>query len=208
MSHTDAQSLGGAPAGTIGTAPNTRGSEIPHEIASAPRLVDRAFSFVDLCGFTRFTSDHGEQAAVDALQSFRALTRAIAMRRGVLVNKWLGDGALFVSPRVGATVAATAELVARQQRRPLALRAGMAHGQVLIIDGDDYVGRPANLAARLCQHAAPGELLALALESDALPDWTRVVSTRRLTIRGVGQVPQVQQIGLASGVELPPLTGT
>ena len=201
-------SYGGAPAGMAGTAPASKGTERPHEIAAAPQLVDRSFSFVDLCGFTRFTTEQGEQAAIDALQAFRALAREIAIRRGVLINKWLGDGALFVSRRTDATVAATAELLARHGNQPLAIRAGIAHGKVLIIDGDDYVGRPANLAARLCQAAAPGELLAINLSSDVLPVWTRVTSTRSITVRGVGHLPGVQLLELASGVVLPPLTRT
>jgi class 3 adenylate cyclase len=207
VTHTDQDPIHGARSGTVGTAPASQGIEIPHELASTPRLVDRSFSFVDLCGFTHFTSERGEQAAVDELQAFRALIRAIAMRRGVLVNKWLGDGALFVSAHIGATVAATAELIARHQDQPLPIRAGIAHGQVLIIDGDDYVGRPANLAARLCELAGPGEVLAANLASNALPAWTRVVGTRHVSIRGIGPVPHVQEIALTSDVELPPLTG-
>ncbi len=42
----------------------------------------------------------------------------------------------------------------------LGLRAGLASGPVLMIDGEDYLGHPVNLAARLCDLAKPGEVLA------------------------------------------------
>ena len=44
--------------------------------------------------------------------------------------------------------------------KSLGLRAGLASGPVLLIDGEDYLGHPVNLAARLCDLAKPGEVLA------------------------------------------------
>src|SRR5207244_10836474 len=87
---------------------------------------------------------------------FRALTRELATRRGVRVAKWLGDGAMLVGVEVGPTIAAAAELIARYEGHRLALRGGLAHGRVLIFDGDDSIGRPTNPAARLCPAARPG----------------------------------------------------
>ena len=203
---TNNRSNDGAPAGVVGTAPRSQGTEHPHELADAPPLVTRSFSFLDLCGFTRFTAKHGENAALQTLLTFRALTRDIAIRRGVLINKWLGDGVLLVGDELGQAIAASTELLARHQPHDLALRAGVAYGEVLIIDGDDYVGRPTNFAARLCQAAQPGELLAVNVAADALPPWVQVLGTRSLTLRGVGHLPQVQQLGLTPNVSLPPLT--
>lgn len=193
----------GARTGMVGTAPPSQGTEHPHENAGAPPLLSRSFAFLDLCGFTRFTADHGEKAALQTLLTFRALTRDVAIRRGVLINKWLGDGVLLVGTELGPTLAASAELLARHRHQELALRAGIAHGHVLIIDGDDFVGRPINLAARLCQAAQAGEFLALNLSADALPPWTQVLGTRSLTLRGIGRVRRVQQIGLASDFAFP-----
>ena len=42
----------------------------------------------------------------------------------------------------------------------LKLRAGLASGPVLMIDGEDHLGHAVNLAARLCELADPGEVLA------------------------------------------------
>src|SRR3974390_505329 len=123
----------------VGTAPRSRGIEEPREVAASIALVDRAFAFVDLCGFTRYIAANGEHAAIDALTRFRSLTRGIAVRRGVLVAKWLGDGAMIVGLEVGPTVATAAELIGRYDGSTLALRGGFAHGQALIVDGDDYI---------------------------------------------------------------------
>jgi len=42
----------------------------------------------------------------------------------------------------------------------LSMRAGLASGAVLMVDGEDRIGRAVNLAARLCLLADPGEVLA------------------------------------------------
>ena len=98
-----------AGSGAVGTARATRGVEEPREVAETIALVDRAFAFVDLCGFTEFIAAHGEHAAIDTLSEFRSLARDISVGRGVMVTKWLGDGAMIVGADVGPTVATAAE---------------------------------------------------------------------------------------------------
>jgi len=128
--------------GAVGTAPTVSGTEQPREARRrdpARRARVRVHGSV---GFTRFIATNGEHAAIEALTAFRALTRELATRRGVRVAKWLGDGAMLVGVEVGPTIAAAAELIARYEGHRLALRGGIAHGHVLIFDGDDYIGRP------------------------------------------------------------------
>lgn len=179
------------------------GTEDPRELAATIPLVERAFVFVDLCGFTAFMAAHGEHSAIDALGDFRSLTREVGTRRGVRAAKWLGDGAMLVGVDVGPTIAAGAELIGRYRGHTLALRGGIAHGSVLLFDGDDYIGRPANLAARLCQAARPGEFLAVGYAPEVLPPWIDVVGTRDITLRGLGRIRRVQCLALTSGLELP-----
>ncbi len=195
----------GAGAGAVGTAPVARGIEEPREIAETIALVERAFAFVDLCGFTHFIASKGEHAAIDALTRFRSLARDIAVRRGVLVAKWLGDGAMIVGLDVGPTMATAAELIGRYDGSTLALRGGFAHGQVLIMDGDDYIGRPTNLAARLCQTARPEELLAVGYDTSMLPPWITVLGVRGVTLPGLGRIRRAQRLALIPGLELPDL---
>ena len=197
---------GSARSGAVGTAPPSRGIEAPWEIAETIALVDRAFAFVDLCGFTHFMATNGEHAAIDTLTRFRALTRDIAVRRGVLVAKWLGDGAMIVGVEVGPTLATAAELIGRYDGSTLALRGGFAHGQALIMDGDDYIGRPTNLASRLCQAAHPEELLAVGYPAASLPTWIRVLGIRSVTLPGLGRIRGAQRLGLVPGLELPDLS--
>jgi class 3 adenylate cyclase len=197
---------GSAPSGAVGTAPPSRGIEAPREIAETIGMVDRAFAFVDLCGFTRFIATNGEHAAIDTLTRFRSLARDISVRRGVLVAKWLGDGAMIVGVEVGPTLATAAELIGRYDGSTLAVRGGFAHGQALIMDGDDYIGRPTNLAARLCQAARPEELLAVGYPAETLPTWIKVLGVRSVTLPGLGRVRRAQRLGLVPDLELPSLS--
>ncbi|HZN13047.1 MAG TPA: adenylate/guanylate cyclase domain-containing protein [Acidimicrobiales bacterium] len=125
--------------------------------------VERTFAFVDLCGFTAFTEAEGDKRAVEVLADFRSCMRQVASDNGVRVAKWLGDGAMFVAVDEGRTLVEAVLEVERQldaMQAPLALRAGMARGPVILFEGDDYIGTAVNLAARLCDIAAPHEVLA------------------------------------------------
>ena len=196
--------LGTAAPGTVGTAPAVHGAEPPQELAETIEPLERAFAFVDLCGFTKFIATHGEHAAVDAIARFRSLVRELGMRRGVRVAKWLGDGAMLIGVEVPPTIATAVEIIGRYDGRTLGLRGGVAHGKVLMIDGDDYIGRPTNLAARLCQAAQPGELLAVGYSATTLPAWVKVLGTRRVNLPGLGRMG-VQRLGLVPDLELPTL---
>ena len=193
-----------APPGAVGTAPAVRGVEAPEVIAETIVPLDRAFAFVDLCGFTKFIATHGEHAAIETITGFRTLVRELAVRRGVRVAKWLGDGAMIIGVDVSPTIATAAEVIGRYDGRTLGLRGGVAHGPVLMIDGDDYIGRPTNLAARLCQVAKPGELLAAGYGADTLPPWVTVLGNRRVTLPGLGKMA-VQRLGLVPDLDLPTL---
>jgi len=185
-----------------GTALERTGMQDPRDVADFVPLVDRSFAFVDLCGFTIHTANHGEHAAIEILVMFRAVVREIAARRGVVIAKWLGDGVMLVGTDPGPTISAAGEVVARLDGQPLAVRAGTAHGGVLLFEGDDYIGRPVNLAARFCQAAQPGELLAVGYPLEELPVWMRVLGTRRVRLPGLGVIRHVQRLGLIPGVDL------
>lgn len=195
-----------APAGRTGrsrTAIENTGMESPRALAAAMPLVERAFVFVDLCGFTEFMATNGEHAAVEALTELRALTRDIAVRRGVRIAKWLGDGAMLIGTETGPAISAAVELIARYDGHTLALRGGVADGWAILFDGDDYIGRPVNFSARLCQAARPGELLGVGYPPSEFPTWVRELGTRDLKLRGLGRFRRVQRLGIAPGTELP-----
>ena len=125
--------------------------------------VQRTFAFVDLCGFTRFTEDHGDEAAVQVLAQLRMTLRAAAERRGVRVTKWLGDGAMLSGIDARAVVACVLEVRdSVAVLAPLPLRGGIAGGEAIMFEGDDYVGAVVNVAARLAGRAKPNQILATA----------------------------------------------
>ena len=50
----------------------------PRDIGDDVPLVDRAFAFIDLCGFTLYTATYGEHAAIAVLVMFRTTVREIS----------------------------------------------------------------------------------------------------------------------------------
>ena len=73
--------------------------------------------------------------------------------------KHLGDGVLLTFPAPEAAVLAGLELVdAREQ--PLRLRVGLHVGEVLVTRQQDLVGHVVNVAARVTDLAAGGEVVA------------------------------------------------
>ncbi len=165
-----------------------------------PLAVDRAFAFVDICGFTSYCDRNGEAAAVEVLGRFRSMTRHVVGQRGVRVSKWLGDGVMLVGTDVGPLVAACVELVSRFRATGLDTHAGIAAGDVLLFEGDDYVGRTVNLAARLSEAAGPGEILAADPISE-LPSWIEHRGTIAVHVAGMGRVDGVHRLGSHPDVE-------
>jgi adenylate cyclase len=147
----------------------TYADDIDGRGAETDALVRRNFAFIDLCGFTTLTDEQGVGQAVAALSTFRAVVRERAGWRGVRIAKWLGDGAMLVStePRPLLDAVARMETALDARGCALPLRAGLAAGRVILFEGDDYVGRPVNLAARLCDEAQPHQLLVTASLFDA-----------------------------------------
>lgn len=193
--------------GDVGFLPATgAGTERPEFLPPTGGAVEleRSFGFVDICGFTALTERQGPRRAVRALEVFRSLVKEIAGRRGVRVAKWLGDGAMIVGVTPGPTVATMAELVGRFESFDIDLRAGVATGVALLFDGDDYIGRPVNLAARLCDEAGPGELLAHPSALEGVPEWVEVGARRIITVRGVGTIDGVCPLRPAADVQFPP----
>ena len=60
---------------------------------------------------------------------------------------------------------------------PLQVRAGLARGPVIMFEGDDYIGRATNVASRLCDAAAPGQVLATREVVSHVPRWVAVTET-------------------------------
>lgn len=151
---------------------------------------------MDLCGFTSFTDVHGDEDAVAVLSSFRSAVREVASRRGVRLAKWLGDGAMFVSIPKRDLVETVLEIEHRVDLgdSPLALRCGLAAGPVILFEGDDYIGSPVNLAARLCDLSDGHEILATTDFEDYLPPWAEVSAIGPMIVSGFSHAVPVLRV--------------
>jgi len=154
---------------------------------------------LDLSGFTALTELEGDERAVGVLSAFRSLVRDICSRRGVRVDKWLGDGAMLVGVETTPLVATSLELqvAVKTATQPISIRCGMAAGDVILLEGDDYIGHCVNVAARLCDLAQGGEVLAGPGIVEGLPSWAEVQAEDDIAIRGLEHPLHVARLGLA-----------
>jgi len=176
-------------------AKQNSGLEAPDELpdGDAHLNVERTFVFADLSGFTQYTRENGPHEAVKLLGEFRRITRNVAAKRGVRVAKWLGDGVMIVSVDPTAAVAFGAHLIHHFSRTDLQVRVGLSSGIALLFEGDDYIGEPVNLAAKLCAAAKPDEILG-ACELDHLPEWVEAENAVEVTIKGVGLIGDIHRL--------------
>ena len=79
----------------------------------------------------------------------------------VRVHVWLGEAAILVSTEVEPVIEAAIAIDTSydHQAHAVNVQGGLACGDVLMLEGSDYVGEAVDLATRLAAAAAPGELL-------------------------------------------------
>jgi adenylate cyclase len=130
----------------------------------APRpSVEGTIVFTDLVGFTEFTATRGD---AEALQLLAIQDRVVhsALPGNARIVKELGDGLLlwFPDPVVAVRTALALQdgLDAESSATglPLWIRVGMHHGTALQ-RGADLIGHDVNVAARIVDVAAPGDVL-------------------------------------------------
>ena len=119
----------------------------------------------DLVGSTDLRMRLGEDRAEAARRAHDRTLSEVAERSGGTVVKGLGDGLLVRFPgaaeAVGAAVAMQQgiESLGRREQLDLAIRVGLSAGDVTLEDGDCF-GTPVIEAARLCDAADGGQILA------------------------------------------------
>ena len=119
-----------------------------------------AIVFVDLSSFTRFTRERGDDSAVVAATSLQRRADATATRHGGRLVKLLGDGAMQQLPHPTVGVEAALELVETMHGEgALSSHAGVHAGPVIERDLDVF-GQTVNMASRIAEVAASGEVLA------------------------------------------------
>jgi len=133
--------------------------------------------FTDIVGFTQQTDEHGDDVALTLLERQEALVRR-ALPTGGRVVKELGDGLLLwfedacdaITTMLGLQRAFEDE---SEDDLPMWVRIGMHFGCPRA-RGDDIVGRDVNLASRITDLAAPGEVLCSEATADEAGDLTGV----------------------------------
>jgi adenylate cyclase len=171
---------------------------VADEMVDRSNRVTRAFGFIDLSGFTHYTDSEGDDRAVEVLRLFREAVRDAASSRGVRIAKWLGDGAMLVGVETEPLVEAVVDIESRiASGSPLPLRAGICAGAVILFEGDDYIGNAVNIAARLCDEAAPREVLAVADAVGSLTGGTVAEPAGDRRIRGVEEPVTVVRLTAA-----------
>lgn len=141
--------------------------------------------FTDLEGFTHYTAEHGDDAAIELLGEHHRLSGPIIRSRGGHIVKRLGDGLLLSFPLPEAAVLAALELLDTAPA-PLRLRAGLHVGQA-VVTRDDVIGHVVNVAARITEHARGGRALASVDVRDAAGEVPGVQfgRARRARLKGV-----------------------
>jgi len=169
-----AQSLGSvgvggleALAAVLGSRSATDGEPWPEEIC---------IGFTDIVGFTGYTEEHGDEAALALLKRHGRLVEPAVRRHGGTVVKRMGDGLFLRFPSATAAVAAMGEALDAlaadaidNPEAPIRIRAGFDVGRPIKV-GNDLVGAGVNLAARLADAADGGEVLVTAAARDRIGD--------------------------------------
>ncbi|MFZ1178470.1 MAG: adenylate/guanylate cyclase domain-containing protein [Mycobacterium sp.] len=153
-------------------------------IQDTSAAVTCGIGFADLSSFTALTQSLTPAQLSELLTEFGATVADVVHADGGRVVKFIGDAVMWVSSSPERLVTAAVHLVdhPRAREAELRVRAGLAYGTVLAINGD-YFGNPVNLAARLVAAAAPGQILAASELRDKLPDWP-AVAHGPLTLKG------------------------
>ncbi len=140
--------------------------------------------FADLSGFTALTQTLTPAQLSNLLNEFAGTVSDVVHADGGRIVKFIGDEVMWVSSAPERLVRAAVDLVEHPKAREegLQVRAGLAYGTVVAINGD-YFGNPVNLAARLVAAAAPVQILATSELHDELPDWP-AVAQGPLTLKG------------------------
>jgi class 3 adenylate cyclase len=129
----------------------------------------RTIAFVDLAGFTALTEAHGDQAAVDLIDTFTDIANTAIDGTGTELVKTIGDAVMLAATTPDRAVVAVQRLfeAAYDLSGFPEPRAGLHHGSVIDRD-DDFFGATVNLAARVASRAGSGQALATSTILDAV----------------------------------------
>lgn len=131
----------------------------------------RTILFTDIEGSTRLTQELGDARVMALLRSHDQIVREALLRNAGSEVKHTGDGLMAAFRSVAAAIQAAIQIqqhLAAEDHAAsgsLRVRIGIAAGEP-VAEGDDLFGAAVQLAARLCQRATPGTILAASAVRD------------------------------------------
>lgn len=151
-----------------------------------------AFAFLDLSGYTQLTEERGDAEAAALAGSLADIVqRRSREHRGEAV-KWVGDGVMFRFRDPNGAVLSALDMVEAIPAAGLPpAHVGVAAGPV-IQQGGDFYGRTVNLASRISDSAAGGQVL-------VSPHVRELISAPDIAFASVGAI---RLKGLQRAVEL------
>jgi branched-chain amino acid transport system substrate-binding protein len=170
----------------------------------------RTFLIADLRGYTRYSDEHGDEAASSLARRFAALAADAVRARGGEVIELRGDEALCVFASARSAVRGAVELQRRARARaegepalPLGVGIGLDAGEAVATEGG-YRGRALNVAARLCSLAKGGEILASETVAHLAGrhDEARYAPRRPSVVKGIAE--PIRFVEVVPTAELPP----
>lgn len=156
----------------------------PSDVSTGTEV--RTFLIADVRGYTRFTLEHGDQAAAELATRFAEVADKEVRARDGKVIELRGDEALAVFTSARQALRAAVDLqrsFAAERDVPLKVGIGLDAGEAIPV-GAGFRGAALNLAARLCSLAGPGEILA----SDTVAKLTRKMDGLEYADRGSVQL--------------------
>jgi adenylate cyclase len=150
--------------------------------------------FTDLEGFTAYTDAHGDEAALTLIAEHHRRAAPTVRRWKGRIVKHLGDGLLCTFPKPAQGIRAALDLQASAPD-PLRLRAGVHMGEAAVTR-TDVVGHVVNVAARVCEAAKGGQVLATAEAVEAAMTAGGVTAVR------VGRMKSRRMKGVKTPVRL------
>jgi branched-chain amino acid transport system substrate-binding protein len=169
-----------------------------------------AFLIADLRGYTRYSDEHGDEAASALARKFAAIAGDAVRAQGGEVVELRGDEALCVFASARSAVRGAVEVQRRARVRaegepalPLGVGIGLDAGEAVATAGG-FRGRALNVAARLCSLAKGGEILASETVAHLAgrDDEARYAPRRPTAVKGVAE--PIRFVEVVPTKELPP----
>ncbi len=160
----------------------------------------RAIMFTDLEGSTAVSSREGDGRALEVIERHDSIVRTALATAGGREVKHTGDGILACFNHISRAVDCSVEIQRAfgdlgDDRPGGRVRIGLSAGEPVDRD-DDLYGAVVNLAARICGHAEPGQILvSAAVKELAIGKSLGFIDRGPIALKGFDDPVRLYQIG-------------